>query len=1297
MINNIKIQISNGDNIKLCDKNINPLMDEYVNKLWNKYYLLFNKSCIKINYFICGKPYDFINETNKFYFVNNKICTKNRAKTKHRPKFKERKLLVNLKKSNYYFISRKRLYHKYVNIDNIKVLTKYKFTNNSFIMYNYILNKYNLIKNNIKCLSLIENNNCFGNIESLLYNKKKLNINIDIIYIQKFRYSKRLKNRQIYIKQQLKKYIKLSDKYIKYDGCFDFDLLNSIENKYDLILLSLKNWRSLSLEFMEYADYNIYFFNFLLGLTKLKINGSLITSMSLNTTFSCDIILLAKEYFEDIIFDTNNSLNFMDEEHYKYMIVFKKLKQKIKKEDLDKLNKIFEKLLLLNKTSLSFNIKNIKLRNKYNIIKDVSICKSFSFIKSILNLKKNNYDFFRKLNNDFYEKKNIILDNTIKLLNKNYNIKVPLEYRMYQFNESLKYLKNNNLEYHNEDKIIKEINKNFNYPKLKYAIDIIENIQKLEKYKPLFKINNKNEIDIKNDIKNNINKYNIGDIYSFNNKIYKFWYNNKDKINNFFLKHTLNTDLEKLNKVYNLYYKKKIIYFENVMMALIYRYNPINILDVHFTTLKNLTASIIKYTNYTILYKYIKDYDYLLSVYSKIKYLNDKEYKYNFIYKYPKNKKYDLIFIDTEYKFYKKQNISKYFKILSDSGVLVYSYYEEIKDNINKKYKYEIINYYKQKLLIYFKQKNEITKWTVNDYSNYNDTNDINKIFKNIKEYKPIFIFNINPNEIDLVYSSTVTYNTRINYMNYTSLFDEEIYIDFWNKNKDSIIKFCNTTYNEISQENISNAVYNVYNNTNMLYFETIILALINRYNSNNILDVFYTTDKRIVGSLIQNKDYTLITDNTEIKNRIKNTYIKKLNKINKYKFIKSLNKTKDRYDLIFIDTESKEYKTPNLEKYLNHSTKEIGVIVYSYYKTIKDKINKNYKYEIISFNNQKLLIYFNKNTNKEKTYIVMSPYIQNPQIYFNNNWKQMNEYTDYVDFIFIELQYKKYKNLYNINSTYKSLLNINPVFNFTNKLELFNYVKDNNNKMYKQYFMENYEIKNNEESFKQINKLFKKHKYWIVKPTVGASGFGVKIFNNSDNLIKYISTFNKKYSYKESKWVIQQYIDNPLLIKKYNKKFHFRVNILITLINNKIELYIFNHYSFYLAGKEFTLKKLTKNIHDTHLKSTKKKESGTYPEYFIKMYGTKNRKEVDNQIRKLFSYIKTQIKVSCFKESKNCFKFYGADIMVTDNFNIKILEINDNPGNSFFEMFPKYKNDFYKGMFDIIINNKISKHYYKC
>lgn len=36
----------------------------------------------------------------------------------------------------------------------------------------------------------------------------------------------------------------------------------------------------------------------------------------------------------------------------------------------------------------------------------------------------------------------------------------------------------------------------------------------------------------------------------------------------------------------------------------------------------------------------------------------------------------------------------------------------------------------------------------------------------------------------------------------------------------------------------------------------------LNKYNYTNILDVHYTTDKRIVGSLIHKKNYTLITKN---------------------------------------------------------------------------------------------------------------------------------------------------------------------------------------------------------------------------------------------------------------------------------------------------------------------------------------------------------------------------------------------------------------------------------------------------
>ena len=482
-----------------------------------------------------------------------------------------------------------------------------------------------------------------------------------------------------------------------------------------------------------------------------------------------------------------------------------------------------------------------------------------------------------------------------------------------------------------------------------------------------------------------------------------------------------------------------------------------------------------------------------------------------------------------------------------------------------------------------------------------------------------------------------------------------------------------------------------------MLYFEIVLLSLISRYNANNILDVFYTTDKRIVGSLLHYKNYTLITDSVKIKNKLKK-YIKSLNKGHEYKFIKSLSKVNDLYDIIFIDTESPKYNKPELEKYLDYSTKKTGVIIYSYYKKITDKIHKNYKYEIITFNNQKLLIYFNKIETKNN-YIVMTPFIENPQIYFDNTWEPMNKLTDYVDLIFIEIQYQKYKKIYDIKSKYKSLININLKFNFVNKLDLYNYVKKDNKIIYKKYFMENYEIKNNKNCLKQIKKIFEKSNYWIVKPIPGYAGFGIKLFNNYKKCSDYIKNFNKKITYKskDTKWVIQKYIDNPLIIKKYNKKFHLRVHILITVVDNKINLYLFKHHGFVLADKKFTLDNLSAKIHDTHFKSTKKEEGGIYPKYFDKMYGKEERLKVDKQILELFKYIKKQLVLECYTESKNCFKYYGADIIITNNYKVKLLEINGSTGGNIFKIYPKYKNHFYKGMFDIVTKNVVSKHYTKC
>ena len=376
------------------------------------------------------------------------------------------------------------------------------------------------------------------------------------------------------------------------------------------------------------------------------------------------------------------------------------------------------------------------------------------------------------------------------------------------------------------------------------------------------------------------------------------------------------------------------------------------------------------------------------------------------------------------------------------------------------------------------------------------------------------------------------------------------------------------------------------------------------------------------------------------------------------------------------------------------------GVLIYLYYKKISDKINKNYKYEIIKFNNQVILTYFKTKPIHKKTkykYIILSAKVKNLDKYLNKDWSPTYKYTENIDFLYVDGRYKNYSELYNIKTKYSTKVILDNKFNIINKIDLYDYIKKKDIYFYSTYLPEQYIYKNN---WKEIEQNFKNNKFWIVKPEVGSGGFGIKVFSDLNKMKKYITEFKNNFevSYSKKKknnnWIIQKYIDNPLLIN--NKKFHIRFFYVVIKKNNKLETYFFKKGLIYVSGKDFTMNNLSFNIHNSHGKTTKKKDASLFPDKIKELYGEENSNKSTNDIIKIFDFIRSNIKIDCYKESKNSMFIYGVDIMITNDFNAKLIEINNNTGLLTGMWFMKLKNIFYKDLFKLFLYDKQSTYFIK-
>ena len=264
-------------------------------------------------------------------------------------------------------------------------------------------------------------------------------------------------------------------------------------------------------------------------------------------------------------------------------------------------------------------------------------------------------------------------------------------------------------------------------------------------------------------------------------------------------------------------------------------------------------------------------------------------------------------------------------------------------------------------------------------------------------------------------------------------------------------------------------------------------------------------------------------------------------------------------------------------------------------------------------------------------------------------NWRPYNPKKDKnrVDFMFTDLDYKYDKKLFKIKSLLKNAV-MKDNYNMTNKDLLYKELEKIPSA--RKYLVFNYSVDSSNIDYKKIEKIFQKYKVMIFKPVGGAAGVGIEVFDNFDNFRKYCESNKSFVKYRD--WVLQEYIIDPMLIE--GKKFHIRGYYLV----HQEKKYLMGEGRIILAEEKYKQGDYeNKKIHDTHTLGSEK-----YVKYYPK--DLKNSKKIQNQLEYLFSSVgKVDEYFKCFTESKDCYQLFGFDIMIAEDYQVKLIEINSGPG----------------------------------
>lgn len=288
-------------------------------------------------------------------------------------------------------------------------------------------------------------------------------------------------------------------------------------------------------------------------------------------------------------------------------------------------------------------------------------------------------------------------------------------------------------------------------------------------------------------------------------------------------------------------------------------------------------------------------------------------------------------------------------------------------------------------------------------------------------------------------------------------------------------------------------------------------------------------------------------------------------------------------------------------------------------------------------------------------------------------DWKEVrfdtNAWNNHIDMIYVDGTFID-KRLYKVRCTLKNLLDDSKEV-ITDKSNLFINMQNNFPEITSKHMAFTQNLIN-------VNSL-ETDEVMIIKP-VGRGAYAGKDIVRVSNSVELTNA--KELYRKYLKVIAVKYIRDPLLFDE--RKFHVRSYMMVTI--HPFNVLLFNQSKILTAKDKYVDADYNnKDIHDTHLSSTPR--NMYFPDDLN--IPAENMKSVLAQMETITEHLgKLMIGRSHpFPESKYAFEVFGLDFLITQSFNVILMEVNDRVGMSSIgkidDRYSKFSHDYFSWIYE--------------